>query len=216
MLLMVVDLLRKNRFYFLPYAFVLVVFGALQLIYSQEQLMQWVNCRNSSLGDLIFPYVTYVGDGASFIAVCLLLIALVNWRAGLMALASFALSSLVSEFLKKVVFNGSPRPLKYFEHSTFQYHVIEGLDIHSYNSFPSGHTTTAFAMFGLLAFLDQKKSRGWVWLLLGLLAGYSRVYLFQHFVEDVYAGSLVGILSSIIIYVLMSRWATESNPLKGD
>lgn len=178
--------------------------------------MQWVNSRNSPLADLIFPYITYVGDGAFFVAVCLLLIAFVSWRVGLMALASFALSSLVSEFLKKIVFNGSPRPLKYFEHSTFQYHVIEGLDIHSYNSFPSGHTTTAFAMFGLLAFLDQKKGRGWVWLLLGLLAGYSRVYLFQHFVEDVFAGSLVGTLSSILIYGLMSRWATQTSPLKAN
>lgn len=212
---MVLDLFRKNRLFFIPYALVLVVFGALQVFYSQAQLMQWVNSRNSPLADLIFPYITYVGDGAFYITVCLLLLAFVNWRVGLMALASFALSSLVSEFLKKIVFNGSPRPLKYFEHSTFQYHVIEGLDIHSYNSFPSGHTTTAFAMFGLLAFLDQKKSRGWVWLLLGLLAGYSRVYLFQHFVEDVFAGSLVGTLSSIVIYVLMSRWATQTKPLKG-
>lgn len=212
---MVVHLFRKNRFYFLPYAFVLVVFGALQVVYSQEQLMQWVNSRNTLLADLIFPYITYLGDGIFFAAVCLLLV-FFNKRIGLMAFASFALSSLISEFLKKVVFKGSPRPLLYFEHSTFQYHIIKGLDIFSYNSFPSGHTTTAFAMFGLLAFLDQKKSRGWVWLLLGLLAGYSRVYLFQHFVEDVYVGSLVGILSSIIIYVLMSRWATEPNPLKGN
>ncbi|AKD57336.1 phosphatase PAP2 family protein [Spirosoma radiotolerans] len=212
---MVFDLFRKNRLFFLPYGLLLVVFGTLQVVYSQEHLMQWVNSRNSPLADLIFPYVTYVGDGAFFIVVCLLLLALVNWRVGLMAFASFALSSLTSEFLKKIVFDGSPRPLKYFEHSTFQYHVIEGLDIHSYNSFPSGHTTTAFAMFGLLAFLDQKKSRGWVWLLLGVLAGYSRVYLFQHFVEDVFAGSLVGTLSSIIIYGLMCRWATQPNPLKG-
>ncbi|GAB3784921.1 hypothetical protein GCM10028818_45670 [Spirosoma horti] len=213
---MVVDLFRKNRFFFVPYAFVLILFGTWQVVYSQEQLMQWVNSRNSPLADLIFPYITYVGDGAFFIAVCLLLLVLVNWRIGLMAFASFALSSLTSEFLKKIVFDGSPRPLKYFEHSTFQYHVIEGLDIHSYNSFPSGHTTTAFAMFGLLAFLDQKKSRGWIWLFLGILAGYSRVYLFQHFVEDVFAGSLVGTLSSVIIYVLMSRWAIQPNPLKGN
>lgn len=175
--------------------------------------MQWVNTRNSPLADLVFPYITYVGDGVFFVAVCLLLLAF-NWRIGLMAFASFALSSLTSEFLKKVVFNGSPRPLKYFEHSTFEYHIIKGLDIHSYNSFPSGHTTTAFAMFGLLAFLDEKKSRGWIWLLLGVLAGYSRVYLFQHFVEDTFAGSLVGTLSTIIIYLLMGRWAIKSSPIE--
>ncbi|AUD05239.1 phosphatase PAP2 family protein [Spirosoma pollinicola] len=208
---MLVNLLRRNRFFFLAYALILAVVGTLQLLYTQEQLMQWVNTRNSVLADLIFPYITYVGDGTFFVAVCLLLL-LFNWRIGLMAFASFALSSLTSEFLKKIVFNGSPRPLKYFEHSTFQYHIIKGLDIHSYNSFPSGHTTTAFAMFGLLAFLDEKKSRGWVWLLLGVLAGYSRVYLFQHFVEDTFAGSLVGTLSTVIIYLLMSHWATKTGP----
>ncbi|ADB41932.1 phosphatase PAP2 family protein [Spirosoma linguale] len=206
---MVIDFLRKNRLFFLPYAFLLLLFGVLQLIYSQEQLMQWVNTRNSAAADALFPYITYLGDGIFFAAVCLLLVFL-NRRIGLMAFASFALSSLTSEFLKKVVFKGSPRPLKYFEHSSFQYHLIEGLDIFSYNSFPSGHTITAFALFGLMAFLDENKSRGWIWLLLGVLAGYSRVYLFQHFVEDVFVGSLVGTISSIIIFQLMYGWATKA------
>ncbi len=210
---MLINLFRNNRLFFFTYALVLAVVGLLQVFYSQEQLMQWVNTRNSVLADLIFPYITYLGDGAFFVAVCLLLL-LLSWRIGIMSFASFALSSLTSEFLKKVVFHGSPRPLKYFEHSTFQYHIIKGLDIYSYNSFPSGHTTTAFAMFGLLAFLDEKKSRGWVWLLLGVLTGYSRVYLFQHFVEDTFAGSLVGTLSSVIIYLLMSRWAAKTSPVE--
>ncbi|GAB2529580.1 phosphatase PAP2 family protein [Spirosoma aerophilum] len=210
---MVLDFFRKNRLFFLLYACLLVVFGILQLLYTQEQLMQWVNTRNSPLADLLFPYITYLGDGIFFAAVCLLLL-FINRRIGLMAFASFALSSLVSELLKKVVFKGSPRPLKYFEHSTFQYHIIEGLDIFSYNSFPSGHTISAFALFGLLAFLDENKKRGWLWLLLGCLAGYSRVYLFQHFVEDVFVGSLVGAVSSVIIYWLMSRWATQTSELE--
>ncbi|MCX6214810.1 phosphatase PAP2 family protein [Spirosoma sp.] len=207
---MVIDFLRKNWLFFLPYAFLLLLFGLLQLIYSQEQLMQWVNTRNSPVADALFPYITYLGDGIFFAAVCLLLVFL-NRRIGLMAFASFALSTLISEFLKKVVFKGSPRPLKYFEHSSFQYHLIEGLDIFSYNSFPSGHTITAFALFGLMAFLDENKNRGWIWLLLGVLAGYSRVYLFQHFVEDVFVGSLVGTISSVIIFQLMYGWATKAN-----
>jgi hypothetical protein len=56
---MVVDLFRKNRFFFVPYALVLLLFGTWQVVYSQEQLMQWVNSRNSPLADLIFPYITY-------------------------------------------------------------------------------------------------------------------------------------------------------------
>ncbi|GAB3706313.1 hypothetical protein GCM10027592_39670 [Spirosoma flavus] len=205
---MLFNLLRKNWFFFLPYAFLLVVVGVLQLVSTQEQLMQWVNVRNNSIGDWVFPYITYMGDGAFYVVVCVALL-IYNRRIGFMAFASFALSSLTSLFLKTVIYPGSLRPLRYFEHSTFEYHIIEGLDIYSYNSFPSGHTTTAFAMFLLLALIDPQKKRGIIFLLLAALTAYSRVYLFQHFVEDVYAGSLVGTISSILIYTLMWPWVIK-------
>ncbi|MBD2701107.1 phosphatase PAP2 family protein [Spirosoma sp. BT702] len=205
---MLIGLLRNNWFFFLPYAFLLVVVGVLQLVFTQEQLMQWINVRNNPLGDWVFPYVTYMGDGAFYVVVCVGLL-IYNRRIGFMAFASFALSSLTSLFLKTVIFPGSLRPLRYFEHSTFEYHIIEGLDIYSYNSFPSGHTTTAFAMFLLLALMDSQKKRGLVFLFLAAITGYSRVYLFQHFVEDVYAGSLVGTISSLLIYVLMWPWVIK-------
>lgn len=212
---MVADFLRKNRFFFLPYGFALIVMGSLQLLYTQEQLMQWVNSRNSPIGDLLFPYVTYMGDGAFFVVICVILL-IYNKRVGFVAFASFALSSLVSLFLKTVVFPNSPRPLKFFEHSTYEYHLIKGLDIYSYNSFPSGHTTSAFAVFGLLAFLDARKKRGYFFVFLGFLTGYSRVYLFQHFVEDVYVGSIVGTLSSVAIYLFLYRWMKNDKALKQD
>ena len=210
---MLVELLRKNRFFFLPYALALILVGLLQLLYTQEQLMQWVNFRNSPLADALFPYITYMGDGAVYVIVCLILL-LYNRRVGLLAFASFALSSLTSLFLKQVVFSDSPRPLKFFEHSTYQYHIIEGLDIYSYNSFPSGHTISAFALFSLLAFLDDRKGRGWFFGSLAMLTGYSRIYLFQHFVEDVYVGSLIGVGASVIVYLLMQQWAIKKEKLE--
>lgn len=205
---MLLNLLRKNRFFFLPYLLLLVLGGVGQWLYTQEQLMQWVNVRNSLWADQLFPYITYMGDGAFYVVICLVLL-VYNRRIGLMAFASFALSSLTSLLLKKVVFTDSLRPLKFFEHSTYEYHIIKGLDIYSYNSFPSGHTTTAFAVFSLLAFLDERKERGLLFLALATLTGYSRVYLFQHFVEDAYVGSLIGTISSILVYQLMQRWATK-------
>jgi membrane-associated phospholipid phosphatase len=210
---MLLNLLRKNPLFFVPYVLLLAMVGILQLLYSQEQLMQWVNIRNSEVTDFLFPYITYMGDGAFSVIVCLMLL-IYNWRIGLMGFASFALSALMSLFLKTIVYPNSPRPLKFFEHSTYEYHIIKGLDIYSYNSFPSGHTTTAFALFSLLAFLDERKNRGWFWLMLGVLTGYSRVYLFQHFVEDAYAGSLVGTLASVAIYLLMGRWVLKTGDLR--
>ncbi len=205
---MVFRIIRANYAFFLPYLLLLIVVGVLQLTRSQEQLMQWVNVRNAPAADEVFPYVTYLGDGVFFVLVCLLL-AINNRRIGLMAFASFALSSLVSLFLKQVVFSDSLRPLKTFEHSTYQYHIIKGLDIHSYNSFPSGHTTSAFALFGMLALLDERKGRGWFFLVIAALTGYSRVYLFQHFVEDAYVGSIIGTVSTVVVYLLMYRWVAQ-------
>ncbi|WP_288425548.1 phosphatase PAP2 family protein [uncultured Spirosoma sp.] len=205
---MVFRIIRANYAFFLPYLLLLIVVGVLQLTRSQEQLMQWVNVRNAPAADELFPYVTYLGDGVFFVLVCLLL-AINNRRIGLMAFASFALSSLVSLFLKQVVFSDSLRPLKTFEHSTYQYHIIKGLDIHSYNSFPSGHTTSAFALFGMLALLDERKGRGWFFLVIAALTGYSRVYLFQHFVEDAYVGSIIGTVSTVVVYLLMYRWVAQ-------
>ena len=205
---MFVDLFRKNWLFFGLYALALLVVGILQLRYSQEQLMQWVNYRNTEAADVVFTYLTNMGDGAFSVVVGLILL-IYNWRIGVMAFASFALAALSSLFLKTMVYPNSLRPLKFFEHSTYEYHIIKGLDIYSYNSFPSGHTTTAFALFSLLAFADPQKNRGWFWLLLGILTGYSRVYLFQHFVEDAYAGSLVGTIASIIIYLSLHRWVTN-------
>lgn len=200
-------LLRENRWFFGPYLLALLIVGLLQLLTTQTQLMRWVNIRNTPVADLFFTYVSYLGDGAFFVIASIILL-VYNRRMGILAFASFALSSLVSLFLKTVVFDGSPRPLRFFEHSIGEYHLIEGLDIHSYNSFPSGHTTSAFALFGLLAFLDWRKGRGWVYFLLAALTGYSRVYLFQHFVEDVFVGSLIGTGASVLLYLVMRKWVS--------
>ena len=202
---MLTDFFRRNRTFFLFYALLLVVVGVLQAYYTQENLMQWVNAHNSPVADVFFTYATYFGDGVFFILVCVALL-IYNQRIGVMAFASFALSSGASLFLKLIAFPNRLRPLKFFEHSTYQYRIIDGLDIYSYNSFPSGHTTTAFAVFSLLALIDNNKGRGWFWLLLAALTGYSRVYLFQHFVEDVYAGSLIGTVASVLVYLALRRW----------
>jgi membrane-associated phospholipid phosphatase len=206
---MLLDLFRRNRDFFLLFALLLGVVGVLQLRYTQENLMQWVNSHNSPTADVFFTYATYFGDGVFFVIVCVILL-VVNRRIGAMAFASFALSSLTSLFLKVVVFPERLRPLKFFEHSVYQYRIIKGLEIYSYNSFPSGHTTTAFAMFSLLAFVDNHRGRGWLFLLLATLTGYSRVYLFQHFVEDAFVGSIIGTASSVIVWLLLWRWVSAS------
>lgn len=67
-------------------------------------------------------------------------------------------------------------------------------------SFPSGHATSAFVFYGLLAYLvwQTKLSRPFKWLLsalliaLALLIGFSRVYLRVHYPSDVIGGFFIG------------------------
>jgi membrane-associated phospholipid phosphatase len=135
------------------------------------------------------------------------LILLIRSRAvGLAGLGAFLLSSGVSLLLKRVVFMNRLRPSAFFDHNQWAWHAVKGVELARYNSFPSGHTISAFAVFGLLALLDRRKNRGWLWAALGALVGYSRVYLFQHFVADAFAGSIIGTLSAVVAYWGLLRW----------
>ncbi len=205
-------ILYTNRVFFITYLAVLIPAGILQLICSPEELMRWVNSRNNAEADLFFTNVTYLGDGA-FMVILAVVLLIRSYRFALMGVVSFVVTGLLTIFLKQVVFPTALRPLKYFEHSSWQYHLIEGLNVHSYNSFPSGHSMTAFAVFSLLALLDERKNRGWFLATLAVVTAYSRVYLFQHFVADVWVGSLLGVAVSATTVLIMSRlW--EKNPKK--
>ena len=70
------------------------------------------------------------------------------------------------------------------------------------NSFPSGHTGTAFVA---AEFLHQEYKDQSVWISVGgyamaTLVGVSRVYNDRHWVSDVVAGAGIGILSTKLVY----------------
>ena len=45
-----------------------------------------------------------------------------------------------------------------------------------------------------------------------LLVGYSRIYLYMHFPEDVFVGLIVGILSMILSKYFLDRWIEKKAP----
>lgn len=50
-----------------------------------------------------------------------------------------------------------------------------------------------------------------MWFVLALLAAYSRIYLSQHFFADVYAGSLIGVLTTILVYYWLTTFFNKQD-----
>ncbi|RYD68900.1 MAG: phosphatase PAP2 family protein [Sphingobacteriales bacterium] len=78
--------------------------------------------------------------------------------------------------------------------------IIKDFTPYMDNSFPSGHTASAFCLFTLLALFVANKKYGLFFLLMALLVAYSRIYLSQHNFIDTYVGAWIGILSALVIY----------------
>jgi membrane-associated phospholipid phosphatase len=86
--------------------------------------------------------------------------------------------------------------------------------LYSKFSFPSGHTTAAFSMMFFLSLIIPNKYAKILFAIFAAFMGLSRVYLVQHFLIDVIAGSIVGILSTLFIYkfilvqekIIFSKW----------
>jgi len=142
---------------------------------------------------------TYLGNGGIIwiIIVSILMINKKYRKIGFMALGALILSTILGEeILKNVI-----RRIRPSENiSAIDLLISKPL---SY-SFPSGHTTSSFAVAGVLA--KYFKRYAVAFLGLASLIGFSRLYLYVHYPTDILAGIVLGLLcSEIMIYLFDKR-----------
>ena len=194
------QIIKQHRAFFVLYFTFLIVGGYLLFVYSKSSIHIYFNQYNSVVSDVFFKYLTHVGDGLGVVLAGLLFLIFKSKRAGLQIWLSGILGGILSQFMKHLVFGQTSRPARFFgEVKPVVLHYVEGVEMNYVNSMPSGHTTAAFAMCLSIAFIYQKRQVDSAMFILALLIGVSRIYLSQHFLEDVYMGSIVGVLSAIVI-----------------
>lgn len=141
-----------------------------------------------ALFDRLMPAVTFLGDGgAVWIA---LTAALLIFRRSRRYGAMLALSLMMGAFVCNAVLKPLVARARPFEAGGFSGLLIAAPDDFS---FPSGHTTAAFAAAAV--FLLAGIRGRWAVLALAALISFSRLYLYVHYPTDVLAGVLFGFLA---------------------
>lgn len=199
-------LLIKNTWFFTPilifYGFAIYRLIAFNKIDNHIFFNQFVG---NPFIDNVFKYATFLGDGW-FIIIFAILWLLINIRQSILILLSYIISGIIVAILKNYVFN-EPRPHFVFDY--FYKHIaikyVDGVEVLALNSFPSGHSTAAFAFFTCLAFLSHNNRIKLLLSFLSLIVIYSRVHLSQHWLRDIIAGSLLGLMTSILIYLIFEQ-----------
>lgn len=182
------------------YLLAAMLYGALQVYPKQLDLVLWLNKFHNAFLDFFFSTINYFGDGWVIVGVGIAFLFL-SRHLGISVLVSYALSSGFTQLLKRTVFAHMHRPLWYIEELHIRnFHLPDGAEIVYNNSFPSGHSTTAFAFFAILAFFQPRLPLKLLFLMLACLTALARVYLVQHFPIDTLAGSAIGVGFSWLAY----------------
>ncbi len=207
---MVRDILRivsARKQFFLPYLTFLFFCAVALLLFDKDGLHIAINSKNHAVADVFFKYVTYLGDGRMVLVYALLLL-FVKYRFALVLLLSNFLVGVFTFVLKVYVFNDALRPSKYFE-NIYKLRLVPGVEMYLHNSMPSGHSATAFCVFSCFALIAGNKIYGFIFFVIAALAGFSRIYLSQHFLIDVVIGSLLGVFFSVLVFYIFEKNVTS-------
>lgn len=148
--------------------------------------------------DVFFKCVTFLGEWFPFLVIGIIM--LFRFGHGFGALAAQGLSTIITQTVKRTL--AAPRPRKFFSENfpDLNLPLPEGFIPHWTHSFPSGHTSSIFALLVFMILMTRNPWMKTFYLLLAILVGYSRIYLSQHFADDVLAGSFVGAVSAVVMW----------------
>ncbi len=159
-------------------------------------ILAWIAEHRTDYLTGLMSAVTFAGSEIFLIGIVCILYWCQNRKTGDRMLLTLYSGIVVNQYLK-VIFC-IPRPWVRSERVKVVPSAIE--DATGY-SFPSGHTANAVSTFGGISRIEKVKKYGWIFWVIAVLVGFSRMYLGVHTPQDV----LVSLILGVILVLLMEK-----------
>lgn len=204
---------KNSRRMLIAFSIIWLVLFAIVLSDTKANTHILLNTFHTPELDIFFQVITYLGTLIPLgIGIGVLLF---NIRMGCFIVLAQVFAFIVTQPLKFLF--AHKRPAVFFYDMNMDVpNAVDGISLNTaYNSFPSGHTSAVFAFSACLIVITPAKYR-WLqlmWLISGWFVAYSRIYLSQHFAEDILFGSLIGMLSGFAAYLCLYRTSWGERPL---
>ena len=193
----------------MPTIVLALVLGTTLLVVPKAELHLALCQPHTRFLDTIVPIFTDLVDWLPYLCVVLLLFYRAGWATFLAS--NLLLSTLFVQPIKHIVH--APRPLTWFAENMpdIRLPLVEGVRMNYWLSFPSGHTTTFFVLFfslSIILYAENIKGKNILSFLCFLCASfgaYTRIYLSQHFALDIFAGILIAVCSTLVLYFFLVK-----------
>ena len=200
----------KHIFPFLVPTLVLALILAVALLVIPRAELHLALCQpHTTFLDTIIPFFTNLVDWLPYLIVVLLLFYRAGWSTFLAS--NLLLTTLIVQPIKHIVH--APRPITWFADNMpdVTLPLVEGVRMNHWLSFPSGHTATFFALFFCVSIIlcaENVKGKyilSFLCFLCASFGAYTRIYLSQHFALDIFAGILIAVCSTLILYFFLVK-----------
>lgn len=203
-----------NPWFMIPFILWMIAGILLFASFGRDELFRAVNQNHTPFLDTVMWCATFIGDGLGSAIILLSMMLFFrscrNWWYVLAAVVCNIAPAILIQVIKNIV--QAPRPFEYYKLDAAWIHYLDNWDKLHHNSFPSGHSGSVFSMCCFLSMILPKGQLriGLGLFVLALLVAYSRMYLAAHFYADIFVGSLLGTIGSVLCMALMRHVGKRS------
>lgn len=180
------------------FAFIVVLLETGQIIKIENMVYSTLSEYINPVFTVIVKIITNIGGPVIITIICLVLLLLHATRKkyGVPVFVTVVTSFLLNYILKNIFLRPRPDVLRLVTETSY--------------SFPSGHSMVNASLYTILVLLllknSSKKGKTVIlsisFVILFLLIGISRIYLGVHYLGDVLAGWILGVLVAFVVYLI--------------